>query len=100
MKDVIPERHVTNIIINLLNYKKMENTYSFWKFFFFSPLTLGIYPLVKFTVMGDDLNRLDKRSTVPYWITALLLGGITFGIYPLIWWTNVCKRIGNLNPSN
>lgn len=100
MKDVIPERHVTNIIINPLNYKKMENTYSFWKFFFFSPLTFGIYPLVKFTVMGDDLNRLDKRSTVPYWITALLLGGITFGIYPLIWWTNVCKRIGNLNPSN
>lgn len=29
MKDVIPERHVTNIIINPLNYKKMENTYSF-----------------------------------------------------------------------
>ena len=28
MKDVIPERHVTNIIINPLNYKKMENTYS------------------------------------------------------------------------
>ena len=51
----------------------MRHTYSFWKLFFLSPLTFGIYPLVKFTQMGDDIEALDHKSALPYWAVALHL---------------------------
>ena len=78
----------------------MKNTYSFLKFIIFSILTLGIYSIVKCTAIGDDVSRLDGKQTIPAWVVALFLGPITFGIFPLIWWHNICSRIGNLHPSN
>lgn len=82
------------------NQLKVQNTYSFWKLILFTPITFGIYPLVKFTAMGNDLTRCDGKTNCPYWVLAIFLTGITLGIYPLIWWHNVCSRIGALNPSN
>ena len=78
----------------------MKNTYSFLKFIIFSILTFGIYSIVKCTAIGDDVSRLDGKQTIPAWVVALFLGPITFGIFPLIWWHNICSRIGNLHPSN
>ena len=78
----------------------MRHTYSFWKLFFFPALTFGIYPLVKFTQMGDDIGALDHKSAVPYWVVALFLAPITLGIFPLVWWHKMCSRIGALGPSN
>lgn len=93
--------------INLLNFyqmqgtnPKVQNTYSFWKFIIFPLITFGIYPLVKFTSMSNDVARCDGKTNCPYWAMAIFLSGITLGIYPLIWWHNICVRIGNLNPSN
>ena len=78
----------------------MRHTYSFWKLFFLSPLTFGIYPLVKFTQMGDDIEALDHKSALPYWAVALFISPITLGIFGLVWWHKICNRIGNLGPSN
>ncbi|MGN0220879.1 MAG: DUF4234 domain-containing protein [Prevotella sp.] len=82
------------------NSLKVQNTYSFWKFIVFPFFTLGIYPLVKFTTMSNDVMRCDGKTNCPFWVMALFLSGITLGIYPLIWWHNICCRIGALNPSN
>lgn len=78
----------------------MKHTYSFWKWFFFTPLTFGIYPLVKFTQMGDDIDNLDGKSALPYWAVALFIAPLTLGIFNLVWWHKICNRIGNLGPSN
>ena len=78
----------------------MRHSYSFWKLFFLSPLTFGIYPLVKFTQMGDDIEALDHKSALPYWAVALFISPLTLGIFGLVWWHKICNRIGNLGPSN
>lgn len=78
----------------------MRHSFNFWALLFLTPLTLGIYPLVKYTQMGYDISNLDGKSTFPYWVMALFLSGITLGIFPIIWWHRICNRIGALGPSN
>lgn len=67
---------------------------------FLSPITLGIYPMIKYTQMGYDIKNPDGKYTFPYWIMQLFLSVITLGIFPLIWWHKICGRIGALGPSN
>lgn len=62
----------------------------------FSAITFGIYPLVAFTIISNEVNivaKEDGKSTMPFWAAALL-GVITFGIVPMVWFNNICNRIG------
>ena len=43
----------------------MRHSFNFWALLFLNPLTLGIYPLVKYTQMGSDISNLDGKSTFP-----------------------------------
>lgn len=76
----------------------MKTNRGLLKFIILSPLTLGIYPLVVMCGISGDLNTIakptDGKNTMN-WFLAMLLGCVTLGIVPLLWYHNTCNRIGN-----
>ena len=67
------------------------------KMFFFSILTLGIYPMVIYSRLVTERNivasRHDGRRTLSFF-GMLMLAPLTLGILPLVWSHNLCSRIG------
>ena len=63
-----------------------------------SIVTLGIYALVFFAGVGNDLNtiasRYDDKKTMNHWLLALVVGPLTLGIGFFVWSHNLAKRIG------
>ena len=63
-----------------------------------SIVTFGIYHLICFYNIGDDLNRIigvaDGRKTRNYVLVALLLSPITFGVMYFIWYHQMSNRVG------
>lgn len=58
------------------------------KFWLLGYVTLGIYPIVVWFKMTNNLNAMARKageSTIASYLAPFLLSGITFGIYPLIW---------------
>ena len=72
---------------------------SVWKFLLFSILTCGIYALVFFSSISDDINRVatgrDRKKTTHFCLMAFVLGPITCGIYEFYWWHTFSERIGD-----
>ena len=68
------------------------------KFILLSIITLGIYAIVVIYCIGRDLNTIasthDNRTSMNY-VGVILLGLITFGIVPLVWYHRVSNRVGN-----
>lgn len=71
---------------------------SVWKFILFSILTCGIYPLIFFSGISDDINRIasgrDGKKTMHYCLMAFIFSPLTCGIYQLYWWHTISERIG------
>lgn len=69
------------------------------KFILLSIITLGIYPLVFYSVISTDINviasRYDGKKTMHYCLLLFLIGPITLGIAYLVWFHNISKRIGS-----
>ncbi len=61
-------------------------------------ITFGIYDLVFFTKLRNDLNRLafpyDQQKTMHYCLIALLFGPISFGVCRVVWTHRLCRRMG------
>ncbi len=76
----------------------LKADFSLWKTFFLSIITLGIYGLIVWIRVVKNINVLaspyDGKKTMGY-IPMILLGIITFGIYPLVWNHQLCDRIGD-----
>ncbi|HNX15703.1 MAG TPA: DUF4234 domain-containing protein [Oscillospiraceae bacterium] len=68
-------------------------------FILYSIITFGIYPIVFFTGISNDINviasRYDGRKTMHYCLLFFLVAPITFGIAGLVWSHNISDRIGN-----
>lgn len=67
-----------------------------WKMILFGILTLGIYNLVIFCRITEEINiiasRYDGKRTVHY-LGMTMLAGITLGIYRLVWYHAFTDRI-------
>lgn len=68
------------------------------KMIFLSILTLGIYPVVIFTRISEEINmvasRYDGKRTIHFmWLP--ILGALTLMIYPFVWIHGLCNRIGD-----
>ena len=76
--------------------KQLTTNRGLFKYIVFTILTFGIYPLVVFTKVSNEVNLVaqDGRNSMQYWIIWLLTP-ITFGIAPLVWFHNISNRIGN-----
>lgn len=68
------------------------------KFILLSLVTFGIYSIIFYSSLGEDLNliasRYDGKKSMHYCIIVFLLTPITLGIAALVWVNNVCNRIG------
>ena len=76
----------------------LRNNRGLGKFLLLSLVTLGLYSFFFYSGIGKDLNRIasphDGKKTMPY-LPAFLLGLVTFGIVPLIWFHRLSGRIGD-----
>ncbi len=69
------------------------------KYVLLSLITFGIYGLVVKTHISMEIDTVaaprDHKSTLNYLLVVFLLGPITCGIFPLIWYHNLSNRIGD-----
>ena len=75
------------------------------KYVLLSLITFGIYGIVVKTHISMEIDTVaaprDHKSTLNYLLVVLILGPITCGIFPLIWYHNLSNRIGDeLKPRN
>lgn len=89
-----PYGHVANL----------KSDRSLVKFILLSIVTCGIYSIIAMGEMANSLNtiatRYDGKNTKGYFV-AILLGFVTLGIYPLVWYHCTSERVGNeLNRRN
>ena len=78
--------------------KALPTKRGFWKYFFLSIITLGIYGLVVMYHISEEINmvaRNDGKKTMNYILLAFLLTPITLGIADLVWYTRISNRIGD-----
>ncbi|MBQ2282947.1 MAG: DUF4234 domain-containing protein [Agathobacter sp.] len=64
-----------------------------------SIITCGIYGLVFYSSLGENINeiasRYDNKKTMHYCLLFFLVGPITCEIATLVWMHNISNRIGN-----
>lgn len=76
----------------------LETNRSFGKSIFVGLITFGIYFFVQICKIAEETNivctRYDHKHTMNGYLVYLLLGPITFGIFPLIWKSSLYSRIG------
>lgn len=80
-------------------YEKLNEERKFWKYFLFTILTLGIYQIIFWWYMIQDLNTAcgymekteDDKS--PNYLILLLLSVFTFGIYWHVWYYKQGNRM-------
>ena len=62
-------------------------------------ITFGIYGIYEMSTISTDINtiasRYDGRSTMHFCLITFIFSWMTFGIVPLIWYSNPSERIGN-----
>lgn len=68
------------------------------KFILLSIVTFGIYSLVFYCGISNDINiiasRYDGKKTMHYALLFFLIGPITFGIAYIVWFHKLSDRIG------
>lgn len=64
-----------------------------------SIITFGIYSIVLFTKMGEEINitagKFDGKKTMNYCLLFFIVGPLTLEIGTLVWFHNFSSRIGN-----
>jgi len=78
---------------------QLKTNRSLGKLIFLSLITLGIYPLVFFSGISNDINviasRYDGRKTMHFCLLMFIVGPITLGIGYFVWFHRISDRIGN-----
>lgn len=65
-------------------YKRVSGV----KFWLLGYITWGIYPLIIWGRMTQNMNKMARQvgePGIPSYATSVLLGFVTFGIYSIIW---------------
>lgn len=79
--------------------KAMNNERALWKYIVFGILTCGIYTIVVWSGIGEDINtaasRRDGKKTMHYCLVFFLLQEVTCGIFGIIWFHQISQRIGD-----
>lgn len=83
---------------NNIPIARLKTNRSFIKTFLLSLVTFGIYALITYAHITDDVNtvcsRYDNRKSMNYYLLFFLVGPITIQIATIIWMHNLCDRIG------
>ena len=68
------------------------------KFILLNIITFGIYSLVFYSGISEDINviaRMDGKKTMHYCLMFFIIGPLTLGIGFLVWFHNISSRMGN-----
>jgi len=69
------------------------------KFILLTIVTFGIYPIVFYSGISNDINtianRYEGKKTMNYALLFFIIAPLTFGIGYFVWFNNVSARIGN-----
>lgn len=69
------------------------------KLILLSIITLGIYAIVVYSTISEDINtiasRYDGKKTMHYCLILFIFSWLTLGIVPLVWSHRISARIGN-----
>lgn len=74
---------------------KVVKNRNIFLFILLGVITLGIYWMVAFCIMSNEINKIcegDGKKTM-FYLWAWLLGLITLGIFPLIWYYKAMERL-------
>ena len=84
------ERYSTKPAVPLATNRSML------KYVLLSLITFGIYGIVIMTKVSEEINLVarDNRHTMNYCLVLFVFSWLTFGILPLVWFTNLSSRIG------
>lgn len=68
-------------------------------FLLLSIITFGIYGLVVFSHISEEINQVasqhDGKHTMHYCLVFFIFSWLTLGIVPLVWMHRICNRMGN-----
>ena len=88
-----PQYQASTAPVGQLNAKR-----ALWKMIVFGIITLGIYPIVFYSGISNDINviasRYDGKRTMHFCLLFFLVGPITLGIAYLVWFHKLCARMG------
>lgn len=77
----------------------LKTNRSFIKVLLLSLITFGIYALVCFGGITDDVNlvcsRYDNKKTMNYYLLVFIVTPLTLGIASIVWMHKICGRIGD-----
>ena len=78
---------------------QLKTNRSILKFILLSIITLGIYSIVYFCGISNDINvmanRYDGKKTMHYALILFLVGPFTLEIAHIVWFHKISNRIGN-----
>ncbi len=78
---------------------QLKTDRSFIKTLLLSMITFGIYALITYGSITDDVNlvcsKYDGKKSMNYFLLIFIVTPLTFGIASLVWFNNICQRIGN-----
>lgn len=79
--------------------RQLKTSRSFIKTILLSLVTFGIYAIVTYGQITDDVNlvcsRYDGRKSMNYYLLVFIVTPLTLGISSVVWMHNICDRIGN-----
>lgn len=86
-------------VYNQMPVGQLKTDRSMVKVILLSLITFGIYGIVVYSHITDDVNtvctRYDGQKTMNYCLVYFLLGPLTLEIMTFIWMHKLCNRIGN-----
>lgn len=78
---------------------QLKTNRSFIKTLLLSMITFGIYAIVTYGHITDDVNlvcsRYDGKKTMNYYLLIFIVTPVTLGIGSVVWMHRICERIGN-----
>lgn len=84
---------------NSMPVAQLKTNRSFIKTLLLSLVTFGIYAIVTYGHITDDVNlvcsRYDGKKSMNYYLLIFIVTPLTLGIATIVWMHNICNRIGN-----
>ena len=77
--------------------RQMKTDRSLWKVILLNIITCGIYGIIFYTSIADDINEIarnDGKKTMHYCLLYFVVAPLTCGIGGIVWCHNISERIG------
>ena len=78
--------------------RQLKTDRNMWIVILLGFVTCGIYNIIFYTKLGEDLNLIaqrDGKKTMHYCLVFFLLSPITCGIFSIVWMHGISQRIGD-----